>query len=367
MGVERGEEGRRADAVPDAVEPVRRLPLAPFWKAQRKLARELAEEACLEPNELVYSSGVTLEPGGKRALVTFALTREVLVVDLGAELTWSLLPLEAKPPMGEGFLGGSWTRAYPTASPEMWAVEDAHLGGGGMDPASTVGLVNVKTRARVLNLTDSKFCEGTVAWRLSPNRRWLAASWYDDRPRAKASRVFLRVFDTRDGTLAHELALPPDDDFHGQLAVAVDDAGTSVAFADERGVRLLEMKTGKVALQDPTDDVCALVLTRATLVIDGRKTRFFDRERAALRGTLEGVGRLLDVRAERAVWWRRGRAGLSFTGVDLTTAEPRAWLQKGAFGPVPEEGAEWLAAHDLESGRTAVVSKKELVVIEPPR
>jgi len=161
------------------MEPVHRLPLAPFWKTQRKLALAQAEELGLEPAELLSVSGVTLRPGGTQALVTFALTREVLVVELGKELSSSLTPLEAEPPMGEGFLGTSWVRAYPTASATL-VVEDAHLGGGGMDPNSTVGLVDVTTRARLLNLTDSQHCEGTVAWRLSPNLRWLAASFYDE-------------------------------------------------------------------------------------------------------------------------------------------------------------------------------------------
>ena len=340
------------------MEPVHRLPLAPFWKTQQKLARDQAGELSLKASDLLSVSGVTLEPGGRQALVTFALTREVLVVELGSELSWSLLPLDVEPPAGEGFMGLNWVRAHPTASPGMLVVEDAHLGGGGMDPNSTVGLVNVKTRARVLNLTDSKFCEGTVAWRLSPNRRWLAASFYDD----DACHLVLSVFDTRDGKLVHKLDLPPDDDFYGQRAVGVDEAGTSVAFADDRSLRVYDVSTGEQLFELVDEDTQSVALTVTALLASGgeRPPRVLDRASQIWRSLPKECqgGPIADVRDGRAALVRGAGA---IEVVNLANATATTLFPKGA------RGGEWLVAHDLDSGCTAAVSKKELLVFEPAR
>ncbi len=258
------------------------LPLAPFWKAQRKLARAQADELGLEPNELLAVSGVTFEPGGKHALVTFALTRELLRVELGPEPTWSLLPLDVEPPFGEGFLGTCWVRARPTATSDLVVVEDAHLGGGGMDECSAVGLVILTSRERVLSLRDSKFGEGTVAFALSPNRRWLAASFLLSKP----SQIELRVYDATSGAMVRSHRLE-EDDYRGQLAVAVDDQATTMAFADERSVRLLELASAKTTLYIEQPQVRALALTNSTLVVEAvGGAQLYDRQSGALRATL---------------------------------------------------------------------------------
>jgi len=339
------------------------LPLAPFWKTQRKLAVAQADELGIEPNELLAVSGVTFEPGGKHALVTFALTREVLRVELGPEPHFTLQPLDVESPLGEGFLGTSWVRARPTATSDMVVVEDAHLGGGGMDECSAVGLVNLSTRECVLRLNDSEFGDGMVAFALSPNRRWLAASFLHSKP----SQIELRVYDATSGAMVRSHRLE-EELYRGQLAIAVDDAASTMAFADERSVRLIELASGKTTLYIEQKQVRALALTGSTLVVDAvAATQLYDRQSGARRGSLESLSAmsLVAVHDEEAAFFQRIRGGYTLARVALESANVELKTYKAALGPASKEGADWLVAHDLQSGRTASVSRKSLLVFEP--
>ena len=337
--------------------------LHPFWKTQRKLARAQADELGLEPSELLAVSGVTFEPGGKHALVTFALTREVLRVELGPEPRWTLQPLDVEPPLGEGFVGTSWVRARPTATSDLVVVEDAHLGGGGLDPCAAVGLVNLSTRERVLRLNDSDFGEGTVAFALSPNRRWLAASFLLSKP----SQIELRVYDATSGAMVRSQRLE-EELYRGQLAVAIDDAASTMAFADERSVRLIELASAKTTLYIEQPQVRALALTSSTLVVDAATaTQLYDRQSGAVRASLASLSAasLVAVHGEQTAFFQRNRGGYALARVELESANIELKTYKAALGPASKEGADWLVAHDLQSGRTASVSRKSLLVFEP--
>ncbi len=339
------------------------LPLSPFWKTQRKLAVAQADELGLEPSELLAVSGVTFEPGGKHALVTFALTREVLRVELGSEPRFTLQPLDVESPLGEGFLGTSWVRARPTATSDLVVVEDAHLGGGGMDACSAVGLVKLTTRERVLSLRDSEFGEGVVAFALSPNRRWLAASYLLSKP----SQIELRLYDATSGEIVRSQRLEGEP-YRGQLAVAVDDDATSIAFADERSVRLVELESGRSTLYIEQKMVRALALTSSTLVVEAvGGAQLYDRSGGAQRSPLERLSghTLIATQGEEAAFFQRSRGGYSLGRVALESASVELKTYKAALGPASKEGADWLVAHDLQSGRTASVSRKGLLVFEP--
>jgi len=95
------------------------------------------------------------------------------------------------------------------------------------------------------------------------------------------------------------------------------------------------------------------------LVVSGGKLspRLFDRATQAWRSTPTTCksGRLTDVREGRAALVSDQGAG---TVIDLASASVTTPFPKGAAG------GEWLVAHDLEGGRTAAVSRKDLLVFE---